>query len=300
MITPPVNAPDPRPTQARKTPKRRERAPLGGGHGIPPVDPAAPDGTQPPPNLGKLPGKQHRRFSGRARILAGSAGMLTVLVVVIVVIAVINSGSAPPSPTSLLPATATIFQDNFSSQAHGWRLDSAVQGGSAHYSNGTYRIYAAQTTPQAFSSPKKASSVYPSAPSNIRVEVDARFVPGSVQANHGYYVTCRASPNSWYAFTIWDTFVSIDKFFSYKPYYKQLNHTSASAVHLNAYNLLQAQCTSERQGVQLVFSVNGQVVIAATDTDKPLQTGSVGLGVENVHATKPVEAEFDNFVVKQV
>jgi Caspase domain len=302
MITPPVKALGSPPTQPRQPHKRREQVAPGGGHGIPSVDSATPDGTQPPPTPGKPPGKQHRRFSGRARILAGSAGMLTLLVVVIVVIAVVNSGSTPPPPTSLLPATATIFEDNFSSQAYGWAL-LAVQGASARYANGAYRIYGAPnpTGGGVVSSPKNASSVYPSAPSNIRVEVDARFVPGSVQAGHGYSVACRASPNSWYAFTIWDTFVSIDKFFSYKPYYKQLKHASASAIHLNAYNLLQAQCTGGGQGVQLVFSVNGHVVVAATDTDKPLQTGSAGLGVELAkNATKPVEAEFDNFVVKQV
>jgi hypothetical protein len=295
---------EPQPSAAAQAPDQRGRATLSGGHSILPVGPATPDGTQPPGNLGKPPGKQRTRFSGRARILAGSAGALILLIVVIVVIVVTSSGSAPPSPTSLLPATATIFQDNFSSLAFGWP-DTATQSGNASFNNGVYRVY---VTPNpaggtVFSSPKKASSVYPSAPADIRVEVDARIVPGSVQARgHGYFVACRVGQNSGYAFTIRNDSVSIDKYFNYGSGYKQLKSAGNSAVHLNGYNLLQAQCTSIEggQGVQLVFSVNGRVVATATDTDKPLQTGSVGLGVSNDNATKPAEAEFDNLVVRQV
>jgi len=147
--------------------------------------------------------------------------------------------------------------------------------------------------------------VYPFAPPDIRVEVDARFIPGSAQAEgNGYYLACRAGQNGDYAFTIRPTSVSIEKYFDYYPYYRQLTpDTDNSAVHPNdAYNLLQAQCTSVQggQGVHLVFSVNGRIVAAETDTDNPLRTGSVGLGVANHDATTPVEAEFDNLVVKQV
>jgi hypothetical protein len=302
----PVKAPDLSPTQAHKAPERRERATLDGGPGIPPADPATPDGTQPPRELGKPPGKRRRRLSGRARVLAGSAGLLILLIVVIVIV-VANSGSTPPSPTSLptslLPATATIFKDNFSSPANGW-LHTAAQGGSARYHNGAYRVYGDPSSAgrQVLGSPKKASSVYPFAPPDIRIEAYARFVPGSALADKGYFVACRASQNGKYAFIIREDAVSIDKYFNYDPGYRQLTVTGISAVHLNAYNVLQAQCTGVEggQGVQLVFSVNGRIVAAATDTDNPLRTGSIGLGVDNVNATTPVEAEFDNLVVKQV
>jgi hypothetical protein len=269
----------------------------------PPVDPSAPAETQPPSNLGKPGGKQRRHFSGRARILAGSAGMLILLIVVILIV-VANSGSTPPLANSLLPARATIFQDNFSSQAYGW--DNALQVGNTHYSNGAYRVYKTakpDNITAVLSSPTKASSVYPSPPADIRVEVDARFVPGSAHThNLGYFVACRADPYNWYAFTIWGTYISIDKYFNYKSFYKQLKIASNSAVHMNGYNLLQAQCVSVEggQGVHLVFAVNGRVVVTATDTDKPLQARSVGLGVSNVDATQPVDAEFDNFAVRQV
>ena len=115
-------------------------------------------------------------------------------------------------------------------------------------------------------------------------------------------MACRADPDNWYAFTIWGAHISIDKYFNYNPYYKQLKATDSSAAHLNGYNRLQAQCASVEggQGVHLVFAVNGRVVLTVTDTDKPLPARSVGLGVGNVDATKQVVAEFDNFVVRQV
>ncbi len=303
----PVKAPDPSPTQAHKAPERRERATPSDGPSIPAADPASPDGTQPPRDLGESPGKRRRRLSGRALILAGSAGTLILLIVVIVIV-VANSGSTPPSPTSLptslLPATATIFQDDFSSPANGW-LHTATKGGSARYHNGTYRVYGdpSQAGGQVFGLPKKVSSVYPSAPPGIRVEADARFVPGSAQAEgNGYFVACRADQNNLYVFTIRPTSVSIEKYFNYPPGYRQLTVTDNSAVHRNDYNLLQAQCTSAEggQGVQLVFSVNGRIVAAAIDTDNPLRTGSVSLGVSDHDPTTPVKAEFDNLVVKQV
>jgi hypothetical protein len=72
---------------------------------------------------------------------------------------------------------------------------------------------------------------------------------------------------------------------------------------VNAYNLLQAECTNVggQQGVHLAFSVNGRIVATATDTNNPLMTGTVGLGVVTGRPVdKPVEAEFDNFVVTQI
>src|SRR5262249_46069290 len=196
------------------------------------VDPGAPDAPQPPSNRGKPGGKQRRHFSVRARILAGSASMLILLIVVILIV-VANSGS-PPSANS--PARATIFQDNFSSQEYGW--DNVLQEGTAHYSNDAYRVSKTakpDDNTAVLSSPTKAISVYPSSPPNIQVEVDARFAPGSAHTdNLGYFVACRADPDNWYSFTIWGTYISIDKYFSYSPYFKHLKITDNSAAHLNS------------------------------------------------------------------
>ena len=123
---------------------------------------------------------------------------MLILLIVVILIVVANSGSTPPSANSLLPARATIFQDNFSSQAYGW--DKALPEGDAQYSNGAYRVYKTAKPGDitaVLSSPRKASSVYPSPPPNIRVEVDARFAPGSARTDRlGYFVACRADPGT--------------------------------------------------------------------------------------------------------
>jgi hypothetical protein len=299
-----VKAADPSTTEAPKPPERRERAGRGGTPSIPPVDPATPDGVQPPRNLGTPPGKQRRPLFSRARILAGGGGM--VLILLIVVIVVVNSGSTP-LPTSLLPAKATILQDNFSSKTHGW-TDNGTQRDRAHYDNGTYRVRG--STPNSIFSvaPKKASRVYPSASANLGIKVDARIVPGTVQAEDAEYgIFCRKDQkgNS-YGFMIGGTgsgtYVAIEKRFDNGDGYKQVKGIDNATIHLNAYNLLEAQCTNEgQQSVRLVFSVNNQIVAAWTDTDNPLPTGTVGLGVEtSKQVNKPVEAEFANLVVTLV
>jgi hypothetical protein len=75
------------------------------------------------------------------------------------------------------------------------------------------------------------------------------------------------------------------------------------AVDAEATNRLQAECTSvEGQAVHLVFSVNDQRVAEVTDTENPLPTGTVGLGVTtgDTKGASAVEAEFDNFAVTQI
>ena len=286
-----------------------------GGPGIPPVDPATPTRAPPPRNLGKLPGKQRRRFSSRARILAAAGGIVVIL---LIAIAGANSGpttppggsssgSATPLPTSLLPAGPTIFQDDFSSRAYGWP-EANDNTENIYYYNGAYRILNRTPDWVVWSYPAKAS-VYPSAPANIRIQVDTHIISGSVQNGSGYVVVCRADATHGraYVFVVSATYVEIYR--SYGPsssrqlYYSKANK---STVLVKANNLLQAECTSlegqqGHQGLRLVFSVNGHIVAAATDTNNPILTGTVGFGVQlprNVN--QPVEVEFDNFVVKQV
>ena len=73
-------------------------------------------------------------------------------------------------------------------------------------------------------------------------------------------------------------------------------------VDLYSTNELQAVCTGADggQAVQLELWVNGEKVVAATDTDTPLPTGGVGLVVTTYQTTRASVAEFDNFVVEQV
>jgi hypothetical protein len=282
---------------------------------IRPADPASRDGARPPRNLGKSPEKQLRRRYRRAWIL-GIGIPLLLVIVIIVAVTVANSGSTTggsssgsttPLPTSLLPARATIFQDDFSSRAYGWP-ETNDNTRNIYYYNGAYRILNRGPDWLIWSYPYKAS-VYPSAPPNIRIQVDAHIISRPVQNGSGYAILCRADPtnDNAYEFEVSGSHVEIVR--SYGPsstprvlYYSNANN---SAVLVKANNLLQAECTSVegqqgQQGVHLVFSVNGHILAAATDTNNPLLTGTVGIGVGQNNVNQPVEVEFDNFVVSQV
>jgi hypothetical protein len=231
-------------------------------------------------------------------------------VLIVVIIAVVaNSGaghrttgaSAPPptagaSVTIPPPANGVIFQDNFSSKASGWLPNQEAWTG--RYANGTYRI---SVPPSAIgearvSSPRKASSVYPSAPSNIRIGVQARRLPASDQ-NMGYGIACRIHGYDAYVFTISNDSASIERYGAYK-----LLKKAKIVVNANSTNRLQAICANVKgeRAVRLEFWVNGKKVADITDADHPLPTGTIGL-VVGVDQTKRVSmAEFDNFTVSRV
>jgi hypothetical protein len=73
-------------------------------------------------------------------------------------------------------------------------------------------------------------------------------------------------------------------------------------VDLYSTNELQAVCTGNGEGheVDLELWVNGEKVVAATDTDTPLTSGGVGLAVTTYQTTRASVAEFDDFVVEQL
>jgi hypothetical protein len=102
---------------------------------------------------------------------------------------------------------------------------------------------------------------------------------------------------------IWDNDIEISKFLNHAPWYMTLKNAPLGALNVNAKNRLQAVCTSEQgqQAVHLIFSVNGRVVIEATDKTAPFPTGTVGILVATgPDAKTSVEAEFDNFAVSQL
>jgi len=230
-----------------------------------------------------------------------------VLILVLIVAITANSGTtSPPAGAAITtspPTKAVIFKDDFSSRAFGWE-DAGSKRTGGHYKNGAYRIYADPVSGgnSPGSVPLKASSVYPSAPPNLRIDVDARRLAGAQDT--GYGLGCRADANgNVYVFTIWDDSIQIAKLLDHAPWYVLLKSVGLDALNVNAKNRLQAVCTSEQgqQAVHLVFSVTGRVVVEATDTKTPFLTGTVGLLVgTGPDAKTAVEAEFDNFVVTQV
>jgi hypothetical protein len=212
-----------------------------------------------------------------------------VLTVVIAAV-VANSGTTPQ------PANGFIFQDNFSSKASEWLPYQEAWTG--RYANGTYRISAPPSTSgdARVSSPRRANSVYPSAPSNIRIEVQARRLPASDQ-NIKYGIACRIHGHNAYVLTISDDYASIERYGAYK-----LLKEAKISVNANTINRLQAICASVKgkRAVRLEFWVNGQKAAETTDADNPLPTGTIGL-VVGIDQTKRVSmAEFDNFAVSRV
>jgi hypothetical protein len=300
-------APEPRTTALPTALERREQTAPSPPTTIPPEAPAPPAGPS-PSDLGKPPGK-HRRLSTRAWVLAGTGVGVALILLIVAIVANSNTGSSEPPETVVAtspPTKAVIFEDDFSSQASGWVI---IPSGAArgNYENGAYRISAepVSTGRSPVSAPTNANRVYPSAPPNLRIEVDARRLAGAQDTGYGF--ACRASEKAEYSFTIWNDgsnkpFAQIGKFLDHAPWFDSLDDGALDALNVNEKNRLQAACTSVegQRAVHLVFSVNGQMVAEATDTKDPLLTGTVTLEVgTGPHAKNAVEAEFDNFVVTQ-
>jgi hypothetical protein len=275
VIAPAVKAPDPSKAEVHEAPEVREQPNWDRTPGI------APDGL--------ATRAWRRRLSPRPRLLIG-LGIVAVLVSLLIV------GIITISNTE-----AAVFEDDFSSRASGWD-DAGQEPRGGHYTNGAYRIYADQERNEGAegSTPRNEGSVYPSAPPNVRIEVDARKVAGSDREG-GYGIFCRddSKRDNGYTFQIWDKDVAIEKYFDFGPGYKTLTeHFNVPAVNATGTNKMQAACTTDegQQAVNLVLSVNGQKVAGYTDTETPFLTGTVGLFVTT---DKAMEAEFDNFVVNR-
>jgi hypothetical protein len=240
-----------------------------------------------------------RRFSRRTQLFAASGIGLLVLVPLLLLAFWPDSkpqaGEPPPR------AAEAIFEDDFSSRANGWD-DVGPKRDGGHYANGAYRIFTTWKEDH-FSDhgfPRDARSVFPSAPSDVHIGVVARPLLGADQ-DAGYGIACRANrTQSYYQFAIWREQAVIAKLTPVRPFYVELDSQPASLVDANGRNRLEAVCTTDdAQDVHLEFWVNGKRVAWATDPDRPLLTGTVGLLVATGGSdVKSIEAEFDDFIVK--
>jgi TIR domain len=305
MPAPAEAAPDLSPTAPPEAPERRKHAERSATPGIPPTTAATPAG-RPPSASAKPPHKRRRRLSTRARVLA-VAGVGVVLILVIVAV-VANSGTTPSTPgastttpstpgastTTPPPAKEVIFQDDFSSQASEW---GPYDPGTGRYTNGAYQISAPPSAGGSGegASPGKASGVYPSAPANIRIEVQGRRLPASDQ-NMEYGIACRVNGQNAYVLVISDNYAAIERYGAYK-----LLKETQFQVDANSTNRLLAICTSVKgqQAVHLELWVNGRKAVAVTDTDNPVPSGTVGLVVGTDQTKRVSVAEFDNFAVSR-
>ena len=133
------------------------------------ADAAPPPGSEPP----SAPSKPaiERRFPNRARILL-AVGVVSAVIVLVIVVIVASSNTDPPTD-------GVIFSDDFSGQAAAW-TDANGDSSLGYYNDDAYRIRAEPRDEGGgeLSSPQSAASVYPSAPSNIQIDVDALRVLG--------------------------------------------------------------------------------------------------------------------------
>jgi hypothetical protein len=295
---------------APQSPKQPEQAKQPGRSSIPAPAPASLAVDRAPGGQTKPPDRQSRRVSMRARVLTGvGAGLLILLVVVVAVFVYFNRRSpqtATVETTTSTPSRQVVFRDNFENRANGWDDAGSTRAG-GHYKNGAYYVYAEPGEDSTeVGAPRNASSVYPSAPAGLRIEVDAKAI--AIPEGTAYGIGCRMAENggvlSGYLFTLANDYVNISKY-GIDGSYRQLSAATGtplpSGFMANGTNRFEADCRSGDgdQAVSLVFRVNGQVAAKATDSEDPLTAGTVALLAEAYEESKKaVEVDFDNFAVE--
>jgi hypothetical protein len=234
----------------------------------------------------ELQDKTRRQLFTRAPILAAIA--VAIVAIVLFIITIVGGDSA------------VILQDDFSDRSAGWD-DVGDQRIGGHYTNDAYSIYveAGDAGELAWgSAPQQIETLFPNAPANLSFDVEAEKLAGGSHEANGYGTLCRAEgEESNYSFTLGRREVTITKTAGGDS--AALDTARTPAVDLNARNELRAVCKSIQgnEAVHLEFSVNGDVVAAATDTNDPLLSGTVGLFVYTVETQ---EVEFDNVVVTEL
>jgi hypothetical protein len=282
---------------------QQDAAAIGLPQAPPQPKPAAPPGTPLATTAGPATPRPPRTW-----ILAGAAVGVVLLLLIVLIVA--NSGAEPQtqsgttaSPTTgavttttVPPTTKPIFQDNFSSRKSGWEGDGSQASG-AGYANDAYRVSAPPSAEGsgAGSVPRKASRVFPSAPANLRIEVEGRRLPASDRSME-YGILCRinSDENDAYAFTVSDNYADIARLGNYR---KLMD--AEIEVDPDLPTRLRAVCVSVKgqNAVHLELWVNDKKAIQTTDEDSPLQAGGVGLFVGTSQTTRASVAEFDDFVV---
>jgi hypothetical protein len=196
--------------------------------------------------------------------------------------------------------TDPIFEDNFSTNEHGWDVRSPT--GAGDYENGAYLISAERAEGGdccVIASPgnETASST------NVRIEADGRPVGTTPDEGYGYGVFCRAdeSQMSFYAFTIWARTAAIGKVD--RGSYSHLEHTpDIGATGQRDSMRLKAVCsTVEDEGaVDLQFFVDDKMILSTKDGDgSAYESGTFGLftTLGGNAIGHQFDVEFDDFAV---
>jgi tetratricopeptide (TPR) repeat protein len=293
-------------------PDQREPTKESRAASIPPAAPGRPAGEQPPADQTKPPDKLSDGLSRRGRLI--TIGVVVAAVALLVGLAGMidfnpDVDTEPPAPTETVANTSPhadeiVFQDDFANRSNGWDDAGSARAG-GHYKDGAYLVYAEPTGQGSTKggAPRNASNMYPTAPPNLAIEVDAKAL--AIPEGTAYGIGCRMADNggvlSGYLFMLGNDYVDIFKYGVDGTYRQLKDGALPSAFKVNSTNRLEATCSGGEgdQAVSLVFKVNGQVAAQATDSKDPLTTGTVALLAEAYEDSKTaVEVQFDNLVVQ--
>ncbi|HKH55672.1 MAG TPA: toll/interleukin-1 receptor domain-containing protein [Propionibacteriaceae bacterium] len=303
ISTPPANIPDQRidaqqsGQQAEQATHRRAPSSTPAARATPVADRPSPDQTEPEDRVSK--------GLSRSEIVVLVLGGVVIVALIVSRLFSEPAQTGTDATTPSSPIGQVVFQDDFASRTNGWD-DAGTTRAGGHYTNEAYRLFVEPTGKGSTeaSPPRSAGSVYPSAPSNLRIEVDAKAF--TVPDGTAYGVACRVSrdESSGYLFMVANDYVVISKY-GIDGNYTQLSDDTGlplpSGFKVNGTNRLEADCKGGEgdEAVGLAFRVNGEVAAEATDSKDPLTAGTVALVAETYEdAKEAVEVEFDNFVVQ--
>jgi hypothetical protein len=220
-------------------------------------------------------------------------------------------GGATPttSDDTVVDGGSIAFEDDFSTTDHNWR------GGQYLEEKEAYKIPAVRgdVGEAVAASPENALT-----DADLRITVDAHRTGGTAQDRFGYGIFCRGDGvNSFYAFNVWENQATLAK---RRPGFIDpiaLDDPSPdvqAAVDDDSWKKLEATCTTSATVngdpvVNLVFSVDDEVILRATDPDDcrkfcgpPLHTGSFGLRATLGRMGEPddtLDVTFDDFEVRE-
>jgi hypothetical protein len=189
------------------------------------------------------------------------------------------------TPTPAAQSGDTLFFDDFTNPATGWKHFSAAEG-TMDYDGSGYRFLVNALQTNFWSTPGKSFK-------DVRMEVDVAKLGGPDENRIG--LLCRFTEGNYYFFM-----VSSDGYYTIGKYLGgdatqlgQVEMQYDEAIHTGlAVNHLRADCI----GDTLTLYVNGNPVAQAQDADLP--EGDVGL-LAGTFAQPGVDVIFDNFVVLQ-
>jgi hypothetical protein len=260
------------------------------------------------------PSSQKRPVTSRARESWSDLSRAGKWVVAVVLASAIGAPVGALSTKLLIPddgsensATSTeeqpkpLFNDPFSTTGEKRYKNDADGYGTAQYTgDGAYQIHAERAMG------RWGVLAWPGLEAeNVEITVKAHRVDGTATDGFGYGIFCRGDGQAnLYAFTIWKNHATIEKRTTEGQAFDPPTDARITAdAEGDAEKELRAVCTTSNggNGVDLEFWVDGERILAQTDDDDPLPSGTYGmyaaLGQSHGNLGDTLDVEFDDFVV---